>query len=361
MIEERSIRLLDALEGRTETLLGMLQEERGQRQSLQRQLSELERRLAELEASRMELQEENRELDEQNRELEEHNRHLHECLAGNEKAGGFLRPARRSQGLSALIGHRASSSKSADAEAAPAASSVSDVSVSEVSASDTSASDTSVSRPDAAPSAAPSADAPRPAAEAEVRDADQGALPIGEAPSPHALLSEWYQRYGEAFFKGHTRPLKVGIHEELVAREPWPEKLVRRALACYVNLPRYLKAVREGAERIDLDGKAAGVVDAAAADYARRKLDRLQAEAPQRHDRGVSNKEQQPQARRQHKNANRKGKVESGAGSKPGKSKKSDAKSRGGAKPLASGLETASAPATLEEKLHALMAKHNSH
>ncbi|MBY5929844.1 hypothetical protein KUV41_02405 [Halomonas sp. DP8Y7-1] len=106
----------------------------------------------------------------------------------------------------------------------------------------------------------------------------QGDLAFDKAPSPQALLGDWYRRYDQTFFKGHTRPLKVGIHEELAAREPWPEKLVRRALACYVNLPRYLKSVREGAERIGLDGELVGQVDAQAAEHAKRKLDRLQAE-----------------------------------------------------------------------------------
>lgn len=98
-----------------------------------------------------------------------------------------------------------------------------------------------------------------------------------EAPSPQALLEQWYQRYPRTFFKeGHTRPLKVGIHAELVEREPWPDKLIRRALACYVNLPRYLKAVRAGVERVDLDGQPAGVINEEEARHARTKRDALQ-------------------------------------------------------------------------------------
>ncbi len=72
-----------------------------------------------------------------------------------------------------------------------------------------------------------------------------------QPPSPQALLKQWYQRYPNAFFKGHTKPLKVGIHQDLAEREPWSGKLIRRALANYVNLPRYVKSMREGAERID--------------------------------------------------------------------------------------------------------------
>ena len=92
-----------------------------------------------------------------------------------------------------------------------------------------------------------------------------------KTPSPHALLNQWYERYPKAFFKGHTKPLKVGIHQDLVEREEWPSKLIRRALANYVNLPRYIKAVREGAERVDLDGQLAGKVDKEAALHASAK------------------------------------------------------------------------------------------
>ncbi|MFY0991038.1 ProQ/FINO family protein [Halomonas sp. C05BenzN] len=326
MIEERPYRLLEALEGRAETLLDALHEARVQQSAMQARLAELERRrseleahnaelaaraeealadrrgvtrhcealerrVAELEANRLELVEENRELDEQNRELEEHNRHLHDKLAAGEPGAAFPMPARRAQGLSALIGHR----------------------------------------PRGADRAAPVADPP---AGAEPASDPQSDLPIGEAPSPQALLGEWYQRYGSTFFKGHTRPLKVGIHEELTAREPWPEKLVRRALACYVNLPRYLKSVREDAERIDLDGRPAGRVDGEAADHARRKLERLQANR------------RKPRAKPQRQKGRTVG------GESP------DRKPPAGPPPPRPG-ETASAPATLEEKLSALLAKHN--
>ena len=87
-------------------------------------------------------------------------------------------------------------------------------------------------------------------------------------PSPQALLKQWYQRYPNAFFKGHTKPLKVGIHQDLAEREPWSGKLIRRALANYVNLPRYIKSMREGAERVDLDGQPAGKVDKEAVQHA---------------------------------------------------------------------------------------------
>ncbi|MGO1915061.1 MAG: ProQ/FINO family protein [Halomonadaceae bacterium] len=99
----------------------------------------------------------------------------------------------------------------------------------------------------------------------------QPAAETAQAPSPHALLNQWYERYPKAFFKGHTKPLKVGIHQDLAEREEWSNKLIRRALANYVNLPRYIKAVRAGAERVDLDGLPAGKVDKEAALHASEK------------------------------------------------------------------------------------------
>ncbi|SJN09812.1 ProQ: influences osmotic activation of compatible solute ProP [Halomonas citrativorans] len=135
--------------------------------------------------------------------------------------------------------------------------------------------------------AQPTVEPPRPVSANSNPEADVAeALAAHDAqpPSPHALLKEWYKRYPDTFFKGHTKPLKVGIHQDLAAREPWSGKLIRRALANYVNLPRYLKSVREGVERIDLDGQLAGKVDKEAALHAaeKRKAKQKRVEATER-------------------------------------------------------------------------------
>ena len=409
LIEERSIRLLDALEGRTDTLLGLLQRERDARLSLQQRLDELEAAHRELGEKHLALEEEHRELveehrelveecrelDEQNRELEEHNRRLHERLnsQGEGQGTGFPRPARRSQGLSALIGRSATSAatstdvgarlvgrsaEAADAGAKSPMCRTTDKSGSYNAAAATGAlpvggrlcranggdgevnSGASLEEPAATPAATTTTDvgARLVGRSAEATDA----AATTDAPSPQALLAEWYQRYPGAFFKGHTRPLKVGIHEALAEQEPWPEKLVRRALACYVNLPRYLKAVREGAERIGLDGKPAGQVDAKAAEHARKKLERLQAEG-----RGKGRA-----APVQPRRADGKGKPGRGKASGRGVAGKGPSGKRlagegaegqvpiaAQAAPGAEGCQPArSAPATMEEKLAALVAKH---
>lgn len=124
------------------------------------------------------------------------------------------------------------------------------------------------------------------------------------APSPSELLSQWYERYPATFFKAHTRPLQIGIHEALAEAEPWSGKLIRRALACYVNLPRYVKSMREGVERVDLQGDSAGMVTAEEAQHAREQLKQMQArqreqEAKRQRDR-MSNKLEALQRQHQH-------------------------------------------------------------
>ncbi|WP_445004073.1 ProQ/FINO family protein [Halomonas mongoliensis] len=426
MIEERSIRLLDALEGRTDTLLGLLQRERDARLALEQRLAEreaahrelgekhhelaeahreLEEKHLELAEERRELVEENRELDAQNRELEEHNRRLHERLnhQAEGQGTGFPRPARRSQGLSALIGRHSATPTASGATITTAAD---DVGARFIGDHADAAADANAKSPmcrttdksgsynaaattgdvgarlvgrsaegtDAAKSPMCRTTDKSGSYNAAATTGDVGARLVGrsaegtdaaattDAPSPHALLAEWYQRYPGAFFKGHTRPLKVGIHEALAEQEPWPEKLVRRALACYVNLPRYLKAVREGAERIGLDGKPAGQVDTKAAEHARKKLERLQAEG-----RGKGRA-----ASDQPRRANSKGKPGRGqasgrgAAGKGASGKRTAGEGAAGQAPAAaqaapgaeSGQPARTAPATMEEKLAALVAKH---
>ncbi|MDH2295896.1 ProQ/FINO family protein [Cobetia sp. 1AS1] len=134
---------------------------------------------------------------------------------------------------------------------------------------------------DSSEAQAPQAQVPQ-EQEAQQSDAEQSEAPQAQqasqpesAPSPHALLKQWYKRYPDTFFKGHTRPLKIGIHIELLEKEPWDDKLVRRALAGYVHLPRYLKAVRAGTQRVDLSGQSVGAVTEDEARHARQQLDEL--------------------------------------------------------------------------------------
>ncbi|AMC99633.1 ProQ/FINO family protein [Halomonas chromatireducens] len=298
MIDERSLRLLNDLEVSADATLGELH-------GCRVKIRQLQERVSELEAARLELEEENRELDEQNRELEEDNVRLRERLRKGEPSPMFPGPSRRAQGLAALIGHRPRDAnpdeqgapvhqhepESPGGSAAPQDGDRQWQGEPRLGEQDKRAEKQEEQQEEqqeekrAVEQAERTRDDVRANKEEQpknVSDERQAQLPIEQAPSAEALLTEWYRRYPDTFFKGHTRPLKVGIHQDLAAREPWPEKLVRRALAGYVNLPRYLKAVREGAQRIDLAGQPDGSVDAQAAEHAHRKLERLQAERRKR-------------------------------------------------------------------------------
>ncbi|MFQ3787866.1 ProQ/FINO family protein [Halomonas sp. A29] len=348
MIEQSSRHLFSALEARAADALEKLHGFRTQIEQLEARLAEAEAAKQELEAARLELMEENRELDEQNRELEEDNARLRERLRKGEPAPVFPGPGRRAQGLAALMGQRPREDSKAVAEADAG----DRAERGQVPASAAMTAEPSP-QPEALQEQVQVAEQKQGEEASAAQDERQGHLAIEQAPSADALLTQWYQRYPNTFFKGHTRPLKVGIHQDLAAREPWPEKLVRRALAGYVNLPRYLKAVREGAERIDLDGQPAGSVDTQAAEHAKRKLERLQSE--------------RRESGRTASGTPRRNGVNSGNGAE-GQSRKAKPRSpTRSAKPApASREEPAETPATqadpearLEAKLSALLAKHN--
>ncbi len=88
--------------------------------------------------------------------------------------------------------------------------------------------------------------------------------------------------YPEAFrAQNDIKPLKKGIKQDLVKRLSTMEGVVTEDKACmvkslsyYVNTAAYHKSMVEGTPRIDLDGKAEGVVTAEEAKYSQ---DRQQA------------------------------------------------------------------------------------
>lgn len=72
------------------------------------------------------------------------------------------------------------------------------------------------------------------------------------------------------------QPLARGIFEAILAATPGtfaPDEL-KSALRFYCNSLDYLRACREGADRIDLTGNVAGAVTAADAAYAARIIER---------------------------------------------------------------------------------------
>ncbi|MEH6579189.1 MAG: ProQ/FinO family protein [Amphritea sp.] len=78
--------------------------------------------------------------------------------------------------------------------------------------------------------------------------------------------------YPLVFNRENVRPLKIGIQEDLIAEEKLAKNKIKRALASYVRSPHYFRSLKEGADRIDLNGNPAGAVKASEADYAKEQL-----------------------------------------------------------------------------------------
>ena len=140
---------------------------------------------------------------------------------------------------------------------------------------------------DEAPSPAAADDSTVPVMSERVAQSETTIAPAVDIPeshyrTPQSLLDEWYKRFPKAFYKGHTQPLQVGIHEVLATYYPVSSRLLRRALACYVNLPRYLKSIRQGVQRVDLSGAPAGEITAEEEQHAREQLTLLQARQQQK-------------------------------------------------------------------------------
>jgi len=76
--------------------------------------------------------------------------------------------------------------------------------------------------------------------------------------------------------EGAAKPLKVGIFQDLAEKlaedETVSKTRLRHALRHYTSSWRYLKSVKAGSFRIDLEGKEAEAIDEAQAEYAKKTL-----------------------------------------------------------------------------------------
>lgn len=68
------------------------------------------------------------------------------------------------------------------------------------------------------------------------------------------------ERWPEAFRVAAPRPLKVGIHNEMKQTGEFPLSTIKKALKLFTQQDRYLSSIKEGRNRVDLNGKAAGKV-----------------------------------------------------------------------------------------------------
>lgn len=91
-------------------------------------------------------------------------------------------------------------------------------------------------------------------------DSKPASKPVSKPIRRNALLE---QLQGEFPVFRDYKPLAIGIHKQLMERKPDLDKnKVRIAMHSHTASTRYLKALTEGAPRLDLDGQPAGEVTA---------------------------------------------------------------------------------------------------
>src|SRR5215472_7546980 len=79
----------------------------------------------------------------------------------------------------------------------------------------------------------------------------------------HEGIPQFAELYPSCF-RQPRQPLKIGIHNDIVARHPeLRPSLIARALKTYTRSLGYLETLTAGAARIDLEGNPVGTVTAA--------------------------------------------------------------------------------------------------
>lgn len=91
------------------------------------------------------------------------------------------------------------------------------------------------------------------------------------------IITHLAEKFPECFsVKGPVKPLKVGIFQDLAERlsddETVSKTRLRQALRHYTSSWRYLKAIKVGVFRVDIDGKDAAEIDEEQANYASKTL-----------------------------------------------------------------------------------------
>ncbi|MEZ9538013.1 RNA chaperone ProQ [Shewanella sp. 10N.286.51.B8] len=93
----------------------------------------------------------------------------------------------------------------------------------------------------------------------------------------NAVLAYLYETFPLCFIaEGETKPLKIGLFQDLAARLADDSKVsktqLRVALRRYTSSWRYLKGVKTGVQRIDLDGQDCGELEQEHIDHAQQTL-----------------------------------------------------------------------------------------
>lgn len=91
------------------------------------------------------------------------------------------------------------------------------------------------------------------------------------------IITYLAEKFPECFsVKGKVKPLKIGIFQDLADKlsddETVSKTRLRQALRHYTSSWRYLKAIKLGASRVDIDGNAVAEIDEEQANYASKTL-----------------------------------------------------------------------------------------
>ena len=123
------------------------------------------------------------------------------------------------------------------------------------------------------------------------------------------IIAYLAQRFPLCFsVEGEAKPLKIGIFQDLAEALAGDEQLsktqLRHALRQYTSNWRYLYGCREGAQRVDLNGEAAGILDAEHAAHAAAQLAEAKARFAEKRKAELAEKKAKQKAARKPKNPN---------------------------------------------------------
>ena len=101
------------------------------------------------------------------------------------------------------------------------------------------------------------------------------------------ILAYLTEKFPACFVQtGSAHPLKIGIFDDLASRladDPMVSKTrLRSAVRHYTNSWRYLRCIKTGAQRLDLDGQPAGTVEAGHAEHAQQQLAEAKAQVAEK-------------------------------------------------------------------------------
>jgi ProP effector len=134
--------------------------------------------------------------------------------------------------------------------------------------------------------------------EKAVSDESNESETVVKTISNKELIAYLAEKFPQCFFiKGAAKPLKIGIFQELAKQLADDDKVsktrLRQVLRHYTSSWRYLKAIKLGAQRIDLLGENVEEIDQAQADYASKTLKESQDKFAQKNPDKFANKKEQ--------------------------------------------------------------------